>query len=821
MRFNNRFTLTAQLVPPQTRSKSMPVRFSLLLICTFLAHAAIVPNRYIVELTTEPIADRLSAGGALISLSSVAVVSHRARIQREQAQLRVGLKQAGAQVLESLDTVANALLVQTTDENPQPWANLPNVLRVTPVHTVPLLLDRAVVVNRIVDAWAQLGGPANAGRGMKVAILDTGVDIGHPGFQNSPLTIPDGFPLVNADSDTVYTNNKVIVARSYVSLLPHRDPDISARDHVGHGTALAMIAAGGTAVGPAATITGVASGAWIGSYKVFGSPGVNDGAGDDAILKALDDAVKDGMDVVNLSLGSNVAARFGDDVLVQGVERATAAGVLVVIASGNNGIGAATVSSPGTAPDAITVGAQVNDRVFAATVQLVGLSPFFALPSNGPMPSGPITNSFADVQTFDGSGLACDPLPAKSLTNRIALILRGDCQFATKLNNAAAAGASACVVYATSSSPNPISMDVGSATLPAEMISNTDGLALKQAIAQGAANSAIASFTRIPVRVDANRLADFSGAGPNVDFSIKPDLLAVGENYYVATQSFDLKGEMYSANGYALVDGTSFSAPTVAGAAALLKSARPGLTAVQYRSLLINSSTAVRSGTVQLGVQQAGAGSLNAASALLATAAVYPTSLGFGAGGAFPQGSLNLKVINVGTAADTFTLRASSTGTSPAAALSTESLLLDPGASGIVSVSFTGSNLAAGAYEGVILVAGANGRVESRVPYWYGVQSTTPVLITELRLLASAKRDSKQRDAILFRITDAAGLPITDVTPIATVTAGGGTVTRLVSLDSLSPGLFSLSVQLGAVADTNTFQVQAGDIVASFTITGT
>jgi hypothetical protein len=59
------------------------------------------------------------------------------------------------------------------------------------------------------------------------------------------------------------------------------------------------------------------------------------------------------------------------------------------------------------------------------------------------------------------------------------------------------------------------------------------------------------------------------------------------------------------------------------------------------------------------------------------------------------------------------------------------------------------------------------------------------------------------------------------VTPIATVTAGGGTVTRLVSLDSVSPGLFSLSVQLAAVAGTNTFQVQAGDIVASFTITGT
>ena len=798
----------------------MLLRFAILIFCAFLGQSATVPNRYVVELITEPVAVHLSGNGSRVNLASAAAVAHRARIQREQAQLRVSLQRVGAQVLESLDTVTNALLVQTTDDNPQPWANLPNVLRVTPVHTVSMVLDRAVVVNKIVDAWAQLGGPANAGRGMKVAILDTGVDIGHPAFQNSPLSIPAGFPLVNADTDTAYTNNKVIVARSYVSLLQFHDSDNSARDHVGHGTALAMIAAGGTAVGPAATITGVASGAWVGSYKVFGTPGSNDSAGDDAILKALDDAVKDGMDVVNLSLGSSVAPRLGDDILVQGVERATAAGVLVVIAAGNNGTNATTVSSPGTAPDAITVGAQMNDRAFAATVQVSGFNPFFAVPGSGPAPSGPITNSLVDVQTLDGSGLACNALPAGSLSNRIALILRGTCPFETKLNNAAGAGASAAVVYAAGSAPDPIVMGVGTATLPAEMISNADGVALKQAIIQGAASSATASFTLGPVHVDSARLSDFSGTGPNVDFSIKPDLLAVGENYYVATQSFDANGKMYSANGYALVDGTSFSAPTAAGAAALLKAARPGLTADQYRSLLINSATPVKPGTTQLGVQQAGAGSLNAGASLLATAAMYPTSLGFGGGSAFPQGSLNLKVTNVGTAADTFTLRASPTGTGPVPALSSGSLLLAPGVSGTVSVSFTGSNLAPGGYEGVILVTGANGSVESRVPYWYGVQSTTPVSITNLHSTTSGKSGSRQSGAIQFRVTDAAGLPVTDVTPVVTVTAGGGTITGVVSQDSVSPGLFSVSVRLGSVAGTNTFLVQAGDISAKFNITG-
>jgi len=628
----------------------MVSRFAFFFLPLTLIYAATVPNRYIVELSTEPVASRVAqAGRTRIGLNSAAAQTHRAAVLREQAQVRTSLEQGGARVLDQVDTVANALLIEASPANPQPWANLPNVLKVNPVHTVPMQLDRAVVVNNVTGAWAQIGGPANAGRGMKIAILDTGVDIAQPPFQNSLLTIPANFPLVNNASDTAFTNNKVIVARSYVSLLAGFDPDTSARDHVGHGTALATIAAGGTVVAPRATLTGVASGAWIGSYKVFGSPGYNDLATNAAILKALDDAVKDGMDVVNLSLGSDIPSRLGDDVEVQAVERAAQAGVLVVVAAGNNGTGAATVSSPGTAPDAITVGAQENDRTFSASVQVTGLAPLLALPGNGPTPSAPITGSAVDVAKLDGSGLACSGLPAGSLSNRIALILRGTCYFETKLNNAAAAGAIAAIIFAAPTAPDPISLDAGAATLPAEMISNGDGVALQQAIAAGTASSVTETFTLSPVNTDSSQLASFSAAGPNVDSTIKPDLVAVGDNYYVATQTNDPNGDMYSPDGYILVGGTSFSTPTVAGAAALVKAARPGLTAAQYRSLLINSATPVKAGALTAGVQQAGAGALNTGSALLATAAAFPTALSFGAGGAFPQSTLNLSITNTGT----------------------------------------------------------------------------------------------------------------------------------------------------------------------------
>ena len=86
--------------------------------------------------------------------------------------------------------------------------------------------------------------------------------------------MPAGFPLADTQADLAYTNNKVIVARSYANLFGTPDPDLSAADHLGHGTATAMVAAGVSNAGPLATISGVAPQAWLGSYKVFGTPGL-------------------------------------------------------------------------------------------------------------------------------------------------------------------------------------------------------------------------------------------------------------------------------------------------------------------------------------------------------------------------------------------------------------------------------------------------------------------------------------------------------------------------------------------------------------------
>ncbi len=497
-----------------------------------------VPGRYIVELTTESVSEHVIRMSVASGMRGSTANAHRARVQAEQSQVRRQLEQQQAVVLDSVDTVANALLVQVPDAAAAQLANNPAVKHVYPVRKMHMVLDRAIQLHKVVDAWNQIGAD-RAGAGIKIAIIDSGIDVGHPGFQDSSLAIPDTFPRVNDNADTVFTNNKIIVARSYVNLLPSRDPDLSARDRVGHGTALAMVAAGVRNSGPLATITGVAPKAYLGNYKIFGTPGINDNSSDDAILKAMDDAVADGMDIISFSVGDDLAPRLTDDLEAQAIERATQAGVIVVVAAGNNGTDLNTISSPATAPSAIAVGATTNDRTFAADAEVPGLTPIVAILGDGAAPSSPITAPITDVATLDNNGLACNPLPAGSLRNNIALILRGTCTFESKLINAQNAGAIAGLVYATADSPSPIGMVTGTAGIPAEMISNGDGVAAKQAAAANSSLVVTMRFTLSSVPILPNRLTDFTAAGPGVDLSIKPDMMAVGGDIYVATQTFD------------------------------------------------------------------------------------------------------------------------------------------------------------------------------------------------------------------------------------------------------------------------------------------
>ncbi|MDX2152116.1 MAG: S8 family serine peptidase [Bryobacteraceae bacterium] len=790
-----------------------------ILLLAAVLSGAVVPGRFIVVLDTDPVAGHILKQPTPPGVHTAAALAYRGRLREDRDKIKAVIERYGT-VLDFTDTVTHTLLVRLPDRHVPLVAAIAGVRRVVPVQTMKLFLDRAASVNRVTDAWNQTGHET-AGSGIKIGVIDTGIDVDHAGFQDSSLQVPDGYPKTSSDSDSEFTNNKVIVARSYVRLLTNRlDPDQSARDRVGHGTAVAMAAAGVRNDGPRATIEGVAPKAFLGSYKVFGTPGFNSSSTTDAVLKAIDDAVSDGMDVINLSLGSDYAPRLEDDPEVEAIDTATRAGVIVVVAAGNNGPGKNRIASPGTAPSAVTVGASYNDRTFSSTVQAEGHSTVLGVPADNSKEHSPVSGNLSDVSLLDGTGQLCSELPSDSLAGAIALVLRGECTFETKLTYAKKAGAIGAVVYAAEDSPEAITMSVGDADLPAEMVSYSDGVSLKSATSKDSQPSCNLRFEQTAVSIDSHRLATFSAWGPNVNAGTKPDLVAVGKDVYTATQDNDENGSMYDEEGYTLADGTSFSTPIVAGAAALLKSARPGLTVEQYRSLLVNSSAAqdVTSGQSAT-VQQAGAGLLDASAALRSTITASPSALEFGSGGSTIDRSLTLTITNVGSSADTFTVLVSPRNENNGPFVSGSTIELAAGASVEVPVEWRATGLEEGAHEGFIRAVSSSSGTEARVPYWYGVTSGRPAEVSVLSSVTEGRSGAVVPDAIAFRILDSAGLTISDADPTVSSVSGGGSVMWLTSYDEDVPGLYAVTVRLSRKAGTNVFRIQAGDAEVEVSIT--
>jgi minor extracellular serine protease Vpr len=805
-------------------------RFAQALLAIFLLAplgvAQVVPGRYVVELSGEPL------GAAVKAQGKAALGTRHAQILSEQARTRTLIEGQKGKVVSSVDSVMNALLVNIPDEEAAALASLPGVKQVYPVHEYHLDLDHALPIHMVPDAWARIGGNDKAGAGIKIAIIDTGVSPGHPGFQDPSLKTPPGYPLASKPENLALTTNKIIVARSYEDIYQLKEPD-DARDRFGHGTAVAMCAAGVTNKGPYGTITGVAPKAWIGGYKVF--PLNSNNASSDVILKALDDALADGMDVINLSLGS------GFQVSPNGVEsiavdRLTRFGVVVVAAAGNDGgSGPNTISDFASVPSVIAAGAEENDRILGGSVAIAGDKTYRANPGNGPNSDSPVSATVLDVASVDKSGLACSPLPAGSATGQIALILRGTCTFEQKLNDVQAGGAIAAIVYATPSNPAIFSMAVGAADLPAVSISNADGAAIRSKVTGDPSLTAAITFAGVLFPNDSHLVSSFSSKGPNWDYSIKPDLAAVGY-VYTAAQTVDPKGQIYSKDGYAVVSGTSFATPLTAGAAAVLRAARPGLTVDQYRSLLINGASALTRADGQVErVQRTGTGILNLDAALQNTITAFPTSLtyfvGNGTLGGASTGDFHqLTLTNIGKTAQTFLLFAIPYDTAPALQFSaipsddspqdTLSVPIGPAQSKTVYVYWTADNLLVGEYQGQVSIQGTNTAI--LVPYWYGVPRGVPRSVFQLNPPPTqAKAGSTWH--LTVRVTDDIGYAITDARSLAFGGAanGGGTIS-LVPLDLFPHNMWDVRLTLGKVPGDNTFQFSFGNLPPiAVTITGT
>lgn len=800
-----------------------PLNRALLVVAawTSLTLAQVVPGRYVVELSGAGL------GAEARTKGKVALASRVAQIRAEQQRVRPLIEQRGGKVLSSVESIMNGLIVTIPDDQAAALSSLPSVAKVYPVYEYHADLDHALAIHKVPDAWTRLGGQGNAGAGVKIGILDTGVSPDHPAFQDASMKPPPGFPQASKPENLALTNGKIIVARSYETLYQETDPD-DARDRNGHGTSVATCAAGVTNKGPFATITGVAPKAWIGGYKIVrGGTGTASG---DVILKAMDDALADGMDVINLSFGSPFQFSTGPDYLPDvAVSRLTSYGVVFVTAAGNNGSGRNTLSDYASTPSAIAVGAIQNDRYFSGSVSVAGGTPVAALRGTGPAPASPLSSTVFDVTKVDSSGLACSPLPAGSAAGQIALILRGTCTFEVKLNNAQAGGAVAALVYTDAARPAAITMDVGTATLPSVMVAYQDGVAIKNRIAASPSATAVITFDGVSQSKPYKQLASFTSRGPNWDMTIKPDLVAVGE-VYSATQTVNNQGEIYSKDGYLSVAGTSFSSPIVAGAAAVLRAARPGLTVNQYRSLLINGATPLfrqADGTIE-DVQQAGTGVLNLDLSLQSTVTAFPTSLTFGAGGGTLGGAQTgdydqFALTNTGTSPETYVVFSVPYDVAPplrfAAApgdrspASSFTLTLNPGQTKTLYAYWTtAAPLLAGQYQGQIVVAGSKSPAGIGIPYWYGVPSGIPSSVFPMNPPA-ARANVGSTINLYVRVTDEIGYPITANAALgfrSAVLSGGGAVA--LSPTVYFPGIRLIQFRLGNSLGDNAYAFSFGNL---------
>jgi subtilisin family serine protease len=306
--------------------------------------------------------------------------SHRdylARIDAEQSLVadRVRSTLPAAQVRWHYRLVANGLAIVVPRSQVSQLASIPGVDKVWPNVRYHALRDAGGPEQIGADKlWGS--NFETAGNGMKIGIIDDGLEATHPYFNPSGFQYPPGFPK----GQTQYTTPKVIVQRTFTPASPTwkyaKLPFDPANSF--HATHVAGIAAGVHGTNAAGnTISGVAPNAYLGNYKALTipTPGFGLDGNSAEIAAAIEAAVSDGMNVINLSLGEP-EVEPSRDIVVQAIEGAAAAGVVPVIAAGNDfsDFGYGSVSSPGNAPDAITVAA-VTSRDVVADFSSAGPTP--------------------------------------------------------------------------------------------------------------------------------------------------------------------------------------------------------------------------------------------------------------------------------------------------------------------------------------------------------------------------------------------------------------------------------------------------------------
>ncbi len=632
--------------------------------------------------------------GKKINFNSSAVKSYRAQLAAERNDYRKWLAANApkAKIVDQYDISLNAVSVDLNSESLATIASAPQVQTAQYeglYHpTGDLTIDPDLSLINAMSAWEQVGGEANAGAGVKVAIVDTGIDTGHPCFNDS------GYAKQQQKGDISFTNNKVIVAKVfyYRNAVTHYTPE-AVQEHGTHVAGTVACDYHTPAIVDGVTIpygvSGVAPKALLGNYNVFPYKVTN--ARSEDIMNALEAAYADGFDVANMSLGGGYHGV--QDLLSIAVNDLDQAGMVVAVAAGNSGPGFGTVESPGAAARALTAGASSVPHFVGAPVTVAGNTYGAAAGEFATLTTTDLTAPLAVVSTGGVLSTACAALPQQySLTGRIALISRGGCSFSTKIRYTQDAGAVA-VLVANNLIGDPVAMAEDGTpdqpNVPAYMVSLDDGQALMNYAGD---STTIGAAMQYFLTKNANIMASFSSQGPTkVDFRVKPDVVAPGVNVLSSIPLLSCGTDATTC--WAFFQGTSMATPHLAGSAAVVIGAHPNWSAEQVRSAIVNTAQQgvlqTYNGSVASDVNVIGAGLDDLQAAVNAQVALDPVSVSFGAipSGSGQTGQFNVTLTNISDKRLSLAISVNSNGdTSVAYTLSQPNLTLEAGQSATITI---------------------------------------------------------------------------------------------------------------------------------------
>jgi minor extracellular serine protease Vpr len=592
-----------------------------------------------------------------------------------------------------------------------------------PIEAISPELAHALAMTGADIAQSELG---LTGEGVKVAVMDTGIDYHHPdlggGFGPGHRVVT-GFDFVG---------DRFNASGSGGALIPH--PDNDPDDCNGHGTHVAgIVGASGTPDPDDGDARGVAPGVTFGAYRVFGCDGSTT---TDIMLAAMERALDDDMDILNMSIGSafqtwpQYPTAVGADALVD-------AGMIVVTSIGNSGAsGVYSASAPGVGRQVIGTASFDNSHiplpVFTVSPDgtAIGYTNAAAAPPAPTSGNLPMSRTGTPASAADACATTGD-LP--SLTGTAVLIRRGTCGFYEKSRRAQLAGASAVVLYNNVTGRiNPtVAVVAGVAdgqpvTIPVVAVSDTEGVLINDRIAGGAVTLTWTDQTATFPNATAGLASAFTSYGLNAELQLKPNIGAPGG---FIRSTFPLE-----AGGYAVISGTSMASPHVAGAAALYLEAYPGATQAVIKTALQNSAdpAAFPGNPLIESAHRQGAGMVDIDDAIQATTAVTPSEISLGEGAGPTTKTERLTIANHGTTAVTYDLThrsAVATGgstfapsfftTAATVAFAPSSVTVAAGSSANVDVTFTPPAVTnpLRVYGGHLVLTPQGGGAPLRVPY--------------------------------------------------------------------------------------------------------